>query len=109
MDQFHVDSAQQIEVQLALDENVKTINVFRSTTQLKQMSGTLRSNLNTLQSGKPNFQPFTKDLNGCSWRAVAIFFIVLTIAMASTLAFVIGKEPRQNVTHVFTTKKKVKD
>ena len=30
------------------------------------------------------------DLSGCSgsWRAVAIFFIVLTIAMAATLAFV---------------------
>ena len=63
---------------------------FRSTTQLKQLSGTLQSNLNSLQSGKPGFHTFTKDLNGCSWRAVAIFFIVLTIAMASTLAFVIG-------------------
>ena len=64
---------------------------FRSTTQLKQLSGTLQSNLNTLQSGKPGFHNFTKDLNACSWRAVAIFFIVLTIAMASTLAFVIGE------------------
>jgi len=62
----------------------------RSTTQLKQLSGTLQSNLNTLQSGKPGFHNFTKDLNACSWRAVAIFFIVLTIAMASTLAFVIA-------------------
>ena len=72
--------------------NAENSSIFRSTTQLKQLSGTLQSNLNTLQSGKPGFPTFTKDLNGCSWRAVAIFFIVLTIAMASTLAFVIGKQ-----------------
>ena len=41
--------------------------------------------------GKPGMNAFTKELPGCSsWRAIAIFFIVLTIAMASTLAFVIG-------------------
>ena len=74
--------------------------LFRSTTQLKQLSSTLQSNLNTLNSVKPGgksghgagFPHFSKDLSGCSgsWRAVAIFFIVLTIAMASTLAFVIA-------------------
>lgn len=66
------------------------------------MSGTLTANLATLRSVKAgeaeggrggSFQNFTKDLGGCSasWRAVAIFFIVLTIAMASTLAFVLGE------------------
>ena len=74
--------------------------LFRSTTQLKQLSSTLQSNLNTLNSVKPGgksgpgagFPHFSKDLSSCSgsWRAVAIFFIVLTIAMASTLAFVIA-------------------
>ena len=69
---------------------------------MKQLSGTLQSNLNTLSSVKAGgklpasqgFANFSKDLSGScsgSWRAVAIFFIVLTIAMASTLAFVIGK------------------
>ena len=64
---------------------------------MKQLSGTLQSNLNTLSSVKPGkagagFTNFSKDLScSGSWRAVAIFFIVLTIAMASTLAFVIGE------------------
>ena len=69
---------------------------------MKQLSGTLQSNLNTLSSVKAGgklpasqgFANFSKDLSGScsgSWRAVAIFFIVLTIAMASTLAFVIGE------------------
>ena len=69
------------------------------------MSGTLVGSgpgLTTLRSVKSggegggrggSFQNFTKDLGGCSasWRAVAIFFIVITIAMASTLAFVLGE------------------
>ena len=41
------------------------------------------------------FPYISKDLNTTcngSWRAVAIFFIVLSIAMASTLAFVIGNK-----------------
>ena len=78
----------------------------RSSTQLKAMSGTLAGSgsgpgLTTLRSvksggeggGRGSFQNFTKDLGGCSasWRAVAIFFIVVTIAMASTLAFVLGE------------------
>ena len=69
------------------------------------MSGTLAGSgsgpgLTTLRSvksggeggGRGSFQNFTKDLGGCSasWRAVAIFFIVVTIAMASTLAFVLA-------------------
>ena len=69
------------------------------------MSGTLAGSgpgLTTLRSVKSggeggggrggSFQNFTKDLGGCSasWRAVAIFFIVVTIAMASTLAFVLA-------------------
>ena len=75
--------------------------VPRSSTQLKQMSGSRTPNLSTLTSVKVgsggggragSFQNFTKDLGWCSasWRAVAIFFIVLTIAMASTLAFVLA-------------------
>ena len=42
-----------------------------------------------------SFPYISKDLNTTcngSWRAVAIFFIVLSIAMASTLAFVIGNK-----------------
>ena len=81
----------------------------RSSTQLKAMSGTLAGTgpgLTTLRSVKSgggegggrggSFQNFTKDLGGCSasWRAVAIFFIVVTIAMASTLAFVLGESVR---------------
>jgi hypothetical protein len=31
--------------------------------------------------------------SGCSWRGLAILFIVLTIAMAATLAFLIGRKP----------------
>ena len=72
---------------------------------MKAMSGTLVGSgptLTTLRSVKSggegggrggSFQNFTKDLGGCSasWRAVAIFFIVVTIAMASTLAFVLGE------------------
>ena len=46
----------------------------------------------TKLQGKPGMNAFTKELPSCSsWRAIAIFFIVLTIAMASTLAFGIGK------------------
>jgi len=63
----------------------------RSTTQLKPHGhhGTLTSSL--ASQAKPGINSFTKDLPSCSsWRAVAIFFIVLTIAMASTLAFVIA-------------------
>ena len=72
---------------------------------MKAMSGTLTgpgpglTSLRSVKSGGESggrggsFQNFTKDLGGCSasWRAVAIFFIVLTIAMASTLAFVLGE------------------
>ena len=87
---------------LALFDKHQQINTCRSATQLKQLSGTLQSNLNTLASVKAaragpgagaGFASFSKDLSSCSgsWRAVAIFFIVLTIAIASTLAFVIGK------------------
>ena len=96
---------------LLVFSDCRLTSVFsRSSTQLKAMSGTLVGQrgpgLATLRSVKSggeggggrggSFQNFTKDLGGCSasWRAVAIFFIVVTIAMASTLAFVLG-EPAQ--------------
>ena len=92
---------------LLVFSDCRLTSVFpRSSTQLKAMSGTLVGQrgpgLATLRSVKSggeggggrggSFQNFTKDLGGCSasWRAVAIFFIVVTIAMASTLAFVLA-------------------
>jgi hypothetical protein len=56
----------------------------RSTSQLKKGGG---------GGGGGGLGSLGKELSSsnCSWRGLAILFIVLTIAMAATLAFLIGK------------------
>jgi hypothetical protein len=59
----------------------------RSTSQLKKGGGG--------GGGGGGLGSLGKELSssGCSWRGLAILFIVLTIAMAATLAFLIGRKP----------------
>lgn len=71
-----------------------SLNTERGGGQLKQFTGTLQSQAahGNSTAAVPAFN-MKKDLNfnPCSWKWLAIFFIVLTLAMAATLLFVACK------------------